>query len=223
MINLVTDRKVWTVNQIRKRQEAFNAQIQKHGDEQLLARVNDALLLEILPESYDATGAIKYRDEQYMPRALSAAAMARQAIEDNNHLATLIDIQSALRVFKTTTLLLESDEAPAEIIQDETGADIPNPSHVTATESHAAALAILIAVSIDDWQLVAQRFAGALIAAADELTLAVVEIIPTINILNDFIESSTIHSVDKRKTLVNAKQLLRDILDPVEPEPEVIL
>jgi len=219
MINLITDQKVWTSNQLRKRVEKYNLQLQKPGDENLLARVNDAILLNLLPADYDVANFESYRNGQYLPRALEAGEIGRAAAVINQHLAKLIEIQSSLSIFKLTLSQISGDNAFSEMIKDELDNDIDNPAYVTALDNHSKALALLESVSIEDWKLVAQRYSGAVIDDEIELLLSVVSVIPNNDLLEFYIESETPMTVDKRRSLENNKQL---IIDELTPEPEVI-
>ena len=223
MINLITDQKVWTSNQLRKRVEKYNLQQQKPGDETLLARVNDAILLGLLPTDYDLTGFTQYRDGNYLPRALEAGEIGRAAALINQHLAKLITIQQSLVTYRTTSAQIEGEFALAETIKDEldNDIDIDNPALVAAKTQHAAALSVASSVLFEDWKLLAQRQSGAAIEDETELLLAVINIIPTIDILDTVIESNTEFKVNKRMTFANAKEDLITQVKPPDPELEL--
>jgi len=223
IVNLITDQKVWTTNQLRKRVEKYNLQVQKPGDETLLARVNDAVLFNILPADYDLAGFEKFRNEQYLPRALEAGELGRVAAILNQHLSGLIEIQANLSIFKLTLAQISGDNALSEVVKDELAEDIPNPAYVTAQNNHTTALALLQSVSVADWQLVAQRYTGAVIDDYFELTLAVVNILPHIDLLEFYIESDTSMNVDKRRSLESNKQLIIDALTPVQETLEELV
>jgi len=215
IVNLIADQRVWTVNQLRKRVEKYNLQMQKPGDETLLARVNDAVLLNILPADYDLAGFEKYRNEQYLPRALEAGEQGRAAAILNQHLTELIEIQDSLLIFKLTLAQIYGDNALSETVKGELGEDIPNPAYIAAQNNYTAALALLKIVSVADWQLVAQRYTGAAIDDYVERTLAVVNILPHIDLLEFYIEFDTSLRVDKRRSLESNKQLIVDALTPI--------
>jgi len=215
IVNLIADQRVWTANQLRKRVEKYNLQMQKPGDEALLARVNDAVLFNILPADYDLAGFEKYRNEQYLPRALEAGELGRAAAILNQHLAALIEIQLAIAAFNSTLTQISGDVALVETVNDELGGDIPNPAYITVQNNHTAALVLLKSVSVADWKLVAQRYTGAVIDDFVKQTLAVVNVIPHIDLLEFYIESDTSMSVDKRRSLESNKQLIVDALTPI--------
>jgi hypothetical protein len=222
VINLITDQKVWTSNQLRKRVEKYNLQQQKPGDETLLARVNDAILLGLLPDDYDLTGFNEYRNGQYLPRALEAGEIGRAAALINQHLAKLIKIQQSLVTYRTTFAQIEGEFALVETIKDELDNDIDNPALVAAKTQNAAALSVASNVSFEDWKLLAQRQSGVVIEDDTELLLAIIGIIPTLDILDTIIESNTGFKVNKRMTFANSKEDLITQVKPPDPESELI-
>ena len=224
MINLITDQQRWTKNQIRKRVESYIAQIQTHGDEQLLTRINDAVLLGVLPADYDASGAEIYRNELYLPRALMAGAMADQMAADNKQLDRLVILQNILSEFTRLGVLLEGDNALPAQVEDEDGQLIDNPALLAAAVEFGDVLALIDAASADDWRLVAQRLVGAEIADPVELNLAVIRLLPTIELLESFVEGEGLGSIDKRFNVETERQRMIDELTPVEEvEPDVVV
>ena len=216
MINLITDQQPWTKNQIRKRVEAHIAQIQTHGDEQLLTRVNDALLLGVLPADYDASGAESYRNERYLPRALEGGELADKMAADNKRLGRAIGLQAALSGFAALGEKLEGDSALPPQIKNEAGEVVDNPALLAAAVEFGDALTVINAATADDWRIVAQRIAGAEIVDPVELNLSVVRILPTPEALTAYVEGGGLGVVDGRMTLENARE---KVIGDLTPKP----
>ncbi|MGB0662786.1 MAG: hypothetical protein ACPGMR_03245 [Pontibacterium sp.] len=217
MVNLITDKKAWSKNQIRKRSEAHIEQIQTHGDEKFINRVCDADLADIRPLT---DGERAYRDDVYLPRAVAAGAIAEQMYADNEKLKVVLANEQALRDYVRCAAVLASDYAPAETIEVELGNTIANPAYTELVETHGEKLAVVESLTNEDWQLLAQRAAGAAIDDEQELHVAVVSVVPTIAALTQYVEGLALASVDGRMTLANAKA---DVLAQlIPPEPEVL-
>ena len=221
MINLITDQKPWTRNQIRKRAELFIQQEQVHGDETMLARVNDAELLGLRPLT---DGERTFRNEQYLPRAIAGGDLAAQMKTDNEKLIVAIAHQDALRLFSKANALLNGENSLSETVQslDDEGVEItiPSPAYSAAVALFDESLSELTAMTAEDWRLLAQRSSGAVIDDELELSIAVIRILPTDDLLKSYVEGEGLGSVDRRKSLGDEKARLLLELDP--PEIEVV-
>lgn len=221
MIDLIKGQKPWTRNQIRKRSEAFIKSKQTHGDETMLTRVNDAALLELRPIT---AGEQKYRDTEYLPRAVEGGNIAAQMQADNQRLIVLIDLQNALVEFVRLGSLLEGESALLSQISDEDGQLVDNPAYLEAAEQFGAVLGTLNAASVDDWQLIAQRQVGAEIPDQLELHLAVIRILPTDDTLKLYVEGQGLGTVDRRYNVETERQRIIDELTPApEEDPDAVV
>ena len=220
MINLITDQKPWTRNQIRKRAELFIQQEQVHGDETMLARVNDAELLGLRPLT---DGERAFRNEQYLPRAIAGGDLAAQMKTGNEKLIVAIAHQDALRLFSKANALLNGENSLSETVQslDDEGGEItiPSPAYSAAVALFDESLSELTAMTAEDFRLLAQRSSGAVIDDELELNLAVIRMLPTDDLLKAYVEGEGLGSVDRRKSLEDEKARLLLELDP----PEIVV
>lgn len=208
MIDLIRDQQVWTKNQIRKRSEAFIQQIQTHGDEVMLTRVNDAALLGLRPQT---EGETQYLTTQYLPRAIAGGELSAQMQSDNVRLAQLIELQKAIADYNLIGDQLDNDEIPLQI--DNEGELIDNPEYIAAAERVSECLAVFAVTSVDDWALVAQRSAGSELEG-DELLKAQIRVAPTLDVLTvmgfGLMDDDPNYPLDMEKTRLLAE------LEPVE-------
>lgn len=216
MIDLIRDKQVWTRNQIRKRTEAYIQQAQTHGDELILNRINDAALLNLRPTTEGETA---WRDTLYLPRAMEAGALAEQMVQLNAELAKLLAIEGWLAGYASTTEQLTAETIP-EQVEDENGELTPNPAYTALVQQQTDTLNDLSLATPQQWRLVAQRKAGAEIEDLTKLHLAVVAILPTIELLEAYVEVEGLASVDTLLTLETAKQVVVEALTPVEEETD---
>ncbi|MCV6609430.1 MAG: hypothetical protein OIF55_01535 [Amphritea sp.] len=215
VVDLIRDAQPWTRNQIRKRSEAVIHQVQTHGDEDIQARVSNAHLLGMRDRTL---GEAQFLEETYLPQAQLGGMVARQAMVDNEKLKVLIGQQQALADWHKADHLLNGDEPLATTVEqiddDGNAVTVDNPAYLAALALLDKTNAELQAMTADDWRLLAQRLSGAEIDDATELHLAVVRILPTIDLLETYVEGEGLASVDKRKSLANARQAVVDVLVP---------
>lgn len=219
MLSLITSSRPWTKAEIREYAENYIGAIQTHGDEPLLIRTNDATQLGLLPAGYDTSGADSYRNNVYLPRALSAGELAHKLSVLSGRLEALLAILSAMATYRQALDVLESDGAPAQQIEAEAGVLVDNPVYVELISQRDNALSVIDDASAEDWRLIAQRVAGAEIADSVELDLAVIRVLPTIEALEAYVEGEGLGSIDKRRNLETERQRIIDALTPdVESE-----
>ena len=215
-INIITDQP-WTASEMYEYTESLIAQKQGTGKEAISNRIADASANGYRSMS---EGESKYLSGPYLHRAASAGLLRKSMNETNNKLLSLIGFQAALMAFRETAAQIEGEFALAETIKDELDNDIDNPALVAAKTQNAAALSVASSVSFEDWKLLAQRQSGAVIEEDTELLLAIIGMIPTIDILETVIEGNTELKVNKRKKLVNAQAELIESIRPVADELE---
>lgn len=218
MLSLITSSRVWDKAEVREYAENYIGVIQTHGDEPLLIRTNDATQMGLLPAGYDPSGADSYRNNVYLPRALSAGELAHQLSVLNERLKVLLSLQSAVAEYRRAVDALESEHAPSAEIEDEAGVLVDNPVYVELISQRDNALSVIDDASAEDWRLIAQRVAGAEIADSAELDLAVIRVMPTKERLTWYVEGQGLGEIDGRMTLENARQ---KIIDDLRPKPEV--
>jgi hypothetical protein len=218
-INVITDQP-WSAAEMYEYTESLIAQKQGTGQEAISNRIADASANGYRSMS---EGENRYLSGPYLHRAASAGLLRKSMSAANNKLSSLIDFQAALIVFKSTSTQIAGEFALSETVKDELDNDIDNPAFVAAKNQHIIALATLSSISYLDWTLLAQRQSGYVIEDSTELLLAMINIIPTINILEAVIESNTVFKVNKRKTFENAKAELLGTIQPIDEELEVEL
>jgi hypothetical protein len=218
-INLLTDQP-WTDAEMYEYTESLIAQKQGTGKEAISNRIADADAQGFRVMSEGEKG---YLSGPYLYRAASAGLLRKQMSEINEKLKAIIEAQNALTTFKYTSVQVNGEFAFTETVKDEFGNDVENLAFVEATQLHSTALELLSSISYDDWQLLGQRYSSTEIDDETELLLAMIGIIPTIDILESVIEGNTEYKVNKRKKLVNAQVELIETIRPVadELEPEV--
>jgi hypothetical protein len=216
-INLITDQP-WSAAEMYEYTESLIAQRQGTGQEAISNRIADADAQGFRPMSEGEKG---YLSGPYLHRAASAGLLRKQMSETNNKLISLIRLQSELAAYKLTLNQIKGDFALAEVIKDELENDIDNPAFLQARTLNEEALLTISNISYGDWRLLAQRYSGAVIEDSTEQLLAMVNIIPTINILEAVIESNTVFKVNKRKTFENAKAELLGAIQPIAEELEI--
>lgn len=216
MIDLIRTCRLWADGEMREYTENFIGQILKRGDQWLMARVNQAEAQGLLPDGFDTSGADAFRDLKYMPRSLAAGLVGDELKERNEKLKKLIALQGALIEFRRLSVLLEGDNALPSQIEDEDGQLVDNPALLAAAVQFGDVLALIDAASIDEWRLVAQRLAGAEIADPLEQNLAVIRMLPTIELLESFVEGEGLGSIDKRYNVETERQRMIDELTPAE-------
>ncbi len=157
MIDLIRDQQIWTKNQIRKRSESAIQRIQTHGDEMMLTRVNDAALLGLRQTT---EGEEAFRNNIYLPAAVAGGDLAAQMFADNLILAALIRLQKAVTDYVRLSEQAEGESPIPAQIENEEGLLIDNPVYAAATARMSECVALFDTATPEQWQLVAQRFAG---------------------------------------------------------------
>jgi hypothetical protein len=216
-INIMTDQP-WSAAEMYEYTESLIAQRQGTGQEAISNRIADADAQGFRPMSVGEEG---YLSGPYLYRAASAGLLRKQMSELNSKLVQLVALNLALTDYKNTLIKIAGDSPLAETIKDELGSDIDNPVFITTQAQHAAALTVISNIDFEDWKLLAQRRLGSVIEDSTELLLAMINIIPTINILEAVIENNTAFKVNKRKTFENAKAELIGVIQPIAEELEL--